>query len=91
MPEFALPFQAEAGSHPTFEEMQLLVSRNKIRPKFPEVWKDYNPVCVLTLKAPRKTASENSSVYVVCLIFFQTSRSYFLHTGKQCGPRSDCS
>ena len=46
MPEFALPFQAEAGSHPTFEEMQLLVSRNKIRPKFPEVWKDYNPVCI---------------------------------------------
>ena len=49
MPEFTLPFQAEAGSHPTFEEMQLLVSRNKIRPKFPEVWKDYNPVCVLFL------------------------------------------
>ena len=31
------------------------------------------------------------SVYVVCWIFLQTSQSYFLHTGKQCGPRSDCS
>ena len=46
MPEYSLPFQAEAGSHPSFEEMQMLVSRNKIRPKFPEVWKDYNPVCM---------------------------------------------
>lgn len=42
LPEFMLPYQAEAGSHPTFEEMQVLVSRNKVRPKFPEVWKDYN-------------------------------------------------
>jgi len=44
MPEFSLPYQAEAGNHPTFEEMQLMVSRNKVRPKFPEVWKEYNPV-----------------------------------------------
>lgn len=44
MPDFALPYQNEAGSHPSFEEMQVLVSRNKVRPKFPEVWKDYNPV-----------------------------------------------
>lgn len=43
MPEFALPYQNEAGSHPSFEEMQVIVSRNKVRPKFPEVWKDYNP------------------------------------------------
>ena len=42
---------------------------------------------IFTLKAPRKTASEN----VICWIFLQTSQSYFLHTGKQCGPRSDCS
>ena len=27
-----------------------------------------------------------SSVYVVCWIFFQTFQTYFLHTGKQCGP-----
>lgn len=41
-PEYMLPFQKEAGNHPSFEEMQILVSRNKVRPKFPEVWKDYN-------------------------------------------------
>lgn len=44
MPEFTLPYSAELGSHPTFEEMQVNVSRNKIRPKFPDVWKDYNQV-----------------------------------------------
>ncbi|XP_021341676.1 uncharacterized protein LOC110442406 isoform X2 [Mizuhopecten yessoensis] len=41
-PDYMLPFQKEAGNHPTFEEMQILVSRNKVRPKFPAVWKDYN-------------------------------------------------
>ena len=46
---------------------------------------------VLTRKAPRKTASEN----VVCLCrllnILATFSNLFLHTGKQCGPRSDCS
>ncbi|XP_033732873.1 uncharacterized protein LOC117322207 [Pecten maximus] len=41
-PDYMLPFQKEAGNHPSFEEMQILVSRNKVRPKFPAVWKDYN-------------------------------------------------
>ena len=45
----------------------------------------------LTVKAPRKTASEN----VVCLCRLLTIladfSNLFLHTGKQCGPRSDCS
>ena len=45
----------------------------------------------LTLKAPRKTASEN----VVCLCrllnILANFSNLFLHTGKQCGPRSDCS
>ena len=31
------------------------------------------------------------SVYVVCWIFLQTLSNLFLHTGKQCGPRSDWS
>ena len=30
-----------------------------------------------------------SSVYVVCWIFLQTFQTYFLHTGKQCGPWSE--
>ena len=46
---------------------------------------------MLTLKAPRKTASEN----VVCLCrllnILANFPNLFLHTGKQCGPRSDCS
>ena len=47
--------------------------------------------CNLTLKAPRKTASEN----VVCLCrllnILANFSNLFLHTDKQCGPRSDCS
>ncbi|GAB6031872.1 hypothetical protein CHUAL_010268 [Chamberlinius hualienensis] len=40
--EYKLPFQNEIGLHPTFEQMQVLVSRHKARPLFPEVWKDSN-------------------------------------------------
>lgn len=43
VPEYELPFEQEIGSHPTFEQMQVLVSRNKARPLFPQVWKDSNP------------------------------------------------
>ena len=44
----------------------------------------------LTLKAPRKPASEN--VYLCRLLSILANFSnLFLHTGKQCGPRSDCS
>ena len=49
------------------------------------------PAIYLTLKTPRKTASEN----VVCLCrllnILANFSNLFLHTGKQCGPRSDCS
>ena len=45
----------------------------------------------LTLKTPRKPASEN----VVCLYrllnILANFSNPFLHTGKQCWPRSDCS
>ena len=45
----------------------------------------------LTLKTPRKPASEN----VVCLYRLLDILANFsnlvLHTGEQCGPRSDCS
>jgi len=42
-PEYKLPFELEVGSNPTFEEMQVLVSQNKVRPMFPDTWKDTNP------------------------------------------------
>ena len=44
VPEYKLPYQAEIGVQPTFEEMQLLVTKNKARPAFPDVWKDTNQV-----------------------------------------------
>ncbi|XP_034043143.1 bone morphogenetic protein receptor type-2-like isoform X2 [Thalassophryne amazonica] len=44
MPEFQLAFQEELGSHPSFEDMQIHVARDKHRPKFPKVWKENNPV-----------------------------------------------
>ena len=43
-PTYQLPFQSDTGVHPSLDEMQLLVARRKVRPKFPDVWKDSNPV-----------------------------------------------
>ncbi|XP_075219077.1 kinase protein wishful thinking isoform X2 [Lycorma delicatula] len=37
---YAMPFEAEIGQHPTFEQMQVMVSRNKARPLFPPLWRD---------------------------------------------------
>lgn len=39
VPEYELAFQSELGNHPSFEEMQILVAREKFRPRFPEAWK----------------------------------------------------
>uniref|UniRef100_H3B5H4 receptor protein serine/threonine kinase n=1 Tax=Latimeria chalumnae TaxID=7897 RepID=H3B5H4_LATCH len=49
VPEYQMVFQAEVGNHPTFEDMQVLVSREKQRPKFPEAWKE-NSLAVRSLK-----------------------------------------
>ncbi|XP_076065668.1 uncharacterized protein LOC143039461 isoform X2 [Oratosquilla oratoria] len=46
-PAYMLPFQVEIGLHPSFEQMQVLVPRNKARPLFPAVWKDSNPAVKL--------------------------------------------
>uniref|UniRef100_A0AAY4BCP0 receptor protein serine/threonine kinase n=1 Tax=Denticeps clupeoides TaxID=299321 RepID=A0AAY4BCP0_9TELE len=48
-PEYQMAFQAEVGNHPSFEDMQVLVSREKQRPKFPEAWKE-NSLAVRSLK-----------------------------------------
>lgn len=42
VPEYMLPFQAEVGIHPSFEDMQDFVSREKRRPLFPDLWKSTN-------------------------------------------------
>uniref|UniRef100_A0A673KLC6 receptor protein serine/threonine kinase n=1 Tax=Sinocyclocheilus rhinocerous TaxID=307959 RepID=A0A673KLC6_9TELE len=49
VPAFQMAFQAEVGNHPTIEDMQALVSREKERPKFPEAWKE-NSLMVHSLK-----------------------------------------
>ncbi|XP_078259836.1 bone morphogenetic protein receptor type-2 [Rhinoraja longicauda] len=49
VPDYQMAFQAEVGNHPSFEDMQHLVSREKQRPKFPEAWKE-NSLAVRSLK-----------------------------------------
>ncbi|KAI2663348.1 Bone morphogenetic protein receptor type-2 [Labeo rohita] len=49
VPAFQMAFQVEVGNHPTIEDMQALVSREKERPKFPEAWKE-NSLTVHSLK-----------------------------------------
>ncbi|AWP13715.1 bone morphogenetic protein receptor type II (serine/threonine kinase) [Scophthalmus maximus] len=44
VPEYQLAYQAELGNHPSFEEMQILVAREKYRPLFPDTWKENSPV-----------------------------------------------
>ncbi|XP_069388744.1 bone morphogenetic protein receptor type-2-like isoform X2 [Paralichthys olivaceus] len=48
-PEYQLAFQAELGNHPSFEEMQNLVVREKYRPRFPDAWKE-NSLVLRSLK-----------------------------------------
>jgi len=43
-PDYHLPFEAEVGAHPSFEEMQVAVARSKLRPAFPDMWKNTNMV-----------------------------------------------
>ena len=45
----------------------------------------------LTLKTPRKPASENVICLCCLLNILENFSNLFLHAGKQCGPRSDCS
>ena len=49
VPGFSLAFESELGHQrsPTFEQMKILVARNKARPLFPSVWKDSNPALQL--------------------------------------------
>ncbi|XP_068185494.1 bone morphogenetic protein receptor type-2-like [Antennarius striatus] len=49
VPEYQLAFQEELGNHPTLEEMQILVLREKFRPRFPEAWKE-NSLMLRSLK-----------------------------------------
>lgn len=44
VPEYQLAFQAEVGNRPSVEDMQILVVQQKLRPGFPEAWKENSPV-----------------------------------------------
>ena len=62
-----MAFQAEAGNHPSFEDMQVLVSREKQRPKFPEAWKENSlvrTVCVYLRVRERDRHSMEMCVYI---------------------------
>lgn len=37
-PPYMVPYEADVGKHPSYERMQNLVSRQKIRPSFPTTW-----------------------------------------------------
>ena len=50
-----------------------------------------NSGVVLTLKMPRKPAYENVICFCRLLNILANFSNLFLHTGKQCGYRSDCS
>ena len=52
---------------------------------FPILCQD-NMFSLLTLKAPRKTASENVVCLCLLLNILADFSNPFLHTGKQCGP-----
>ncbi|XP_047227042.1 bone morphogenetic protein receptor type-2-like [Girardinichthys multiradiatus] len=54
VPDYQLAFQAEVGNHPSFEDMQILVVREKHRPRFPEVWKENS----LALRALKETMED---------------------------------
>ncbi|KAM4731527.1 bone morphogenetic protein receptor type-2-like isoform 1-T2 [Anableps anableps] len=54
VPEYQLAFQAEVGNHPSFEDMQILVVREKHRPRFPEAWKENS----LALRALKETMED---------------------------------
>lgn len=43
VPDYKMPFEAEVGTHPSTDQMQVLVARHKARPLFPDIWKDSNP------------------------------------------------
>lgn len=41
---YQMPFEEQVGLHPTFEDMQILVSRERKRPQFPDAWKQNSQV-----------------------------------------------
>ncbi|GAB0090276.1 Serine/threonine-protein kinase receptor [Sergentomyia squamirostris] len=38
VPDYRAPYEAEVGKNPTYEQMQVFVSRHKARPLFPATW-----------------------------------------------------
>lgn len=38
VPHYKAPYEADVGKHPSYEQMQIVVSRQKMRPVFPSNW-----------------------------------------------------
>lgn len=38
VPLYMAPYEAEVGKHPSYEQMQIIVSRQKLRPTFSDTW-----------------------------------------------------
>ena len=78
-------------SHPFGKRLSLQYYVNK------PLRRDYhcNIICfnksILTLKTARKPISENVVYLCRLLNILANFSNLLLHTGKQCGPRSDCS
>lgn len=72
-----MAFQAEteAGNHPTFEDMQVLVSREKQRPKFPEAWKE-NSLVRLSVRATVAKDKHGACVFPYKSSYFQLSERH---------------
>ncbi|XP_036065564.1 bone morphogenetic protein receptor type-2 isoform X2 [Oryzias melastigma] len=60
VPQYQLAFQEELGNHPRFEDIQVLVVRDKRRPRFPEAWKR-NSLAVWSLKETMEECWEQDS------------------------------
>ena len=63
--------------------------KSPLQRKLLEIWEVFQ--VYLTLKMPRKPASENVLCLCRLLNILANFSNLFLHTGKQCRPWSDCS
>ena len=86
VPEYQMAFQAEAGNHPSFEDMQVLVSREKQRPKFPEAWKENSlvrSVCVY-LRVPVRERDRYSMKMCVYIYIYRKQQVLSFSCGLKC-------
>ena len=79
--------------HPNFCEWPKIQTLKHIELQRRGPWAESSSqiILYLTLKTPRKPASENVVCFCCLLNILANFSNLFLHTGKHCGPWSDCS